>query len=212
MANIKSAKKRISVIARRKQENRFVKSTLSTYIKKFRAQIAEGKLAEAEKALPEIVAYAYSAASKGVMPKKTASRKVSRLSLLLNKAKNGELKVVESKKTPAKKAASVAKPAVKAEKPIAKAEAKPAEEVAAKPAVKAPAKTAAKVETKTEKAPAKAKAEPAAKAPAKKETAAKPATKKEVEVKPAAKKEVAAKAPAKKAEPKAEAKKTAAKK
>ena len=34
MANIKSAKKRISTIERRRDENRFVKATMSTQIKK----------------------------------------------------------------------------------------------------------------------------------------------------------------------------------
>ena len=36
MANIKSAQKRISTIERRNEENRFVRATLSTKIKKLR--------------------------------------------------------------------------------------------------------------------------------------------------------------------------------
>ena len=41
MANIKSAKKRISTIDRRNAENKYVKATLSTYIKKFRKMIRQ---------------------------------------------------------------------------------------------------------------------------------------------------------------------------
>ena len=49
MANIKSAQKRISTIERRNAENRFVKATLSTKVKKLRKMIEEGNVAEAEK-------------------------------------------------------------------------------------------------------------------------------------------------------------------
>ena len=48
MANIKSAQKRIDTIERRNQENRFVRATLSTKVKKLRKMIEEGKIAEAE--------------------------------------------------------------------------------------------------------------------------------------------------------------------
>ena len=99
MPNIKSAKKRVTVIARRKEENRFVKSTLSTYIKNFRLLVNAGELEQAEKLLPEVVSYINSAETKGVVHKNTASRKVSRLSAMLSKAK-AEVKVEEK---PAKK-------------------------------------------------------------------------------------------------------------
>ena len=41
MANIKSAKKRINTIQRRREENRYVKATISTMIKKFRKLIED---------------------------------------------------------------------------------------------------------------------------------------------------------------------------
>ena len=88
MPNIKSAKKRVLVSERRRLENRYVKSTIATYVKNFRAAVKENKLEEAEKMLPEIVSYIDSAETKGVIHKKTASRKVARLNTLLYKAKN----------------------------------------------------------------------------------------------------------------------------
>ncbi len=87
MANIKSAKKRIDTNNRQKGENKFVKSTLSTYVKGFRKLIAEGKIAEAESKLTETISYIDSACSKGVLHKNNASRKISRLTSALNKAK-----------------------------------------------------------------------------------------------------------------------------
>ena len=87
MANIKSAKKRISTIDRRTAENKFVKATLSTYVKKFRKMLEEGKIAEAEKFSKEVYSYIDSACSKGVIHKNAASRKVGRLASALYKAK-----------------------------------------------------------------------------------------------------------------------------
>ena len=43
MANIKSAKKRISTIQRRREENKFVKATISTLTKKFRKMLEESQ-------------------------------------------------------------------------------------------------------------------------------------------------------------------------
>ncbi|MBO7218464.1 MAG: 30S ribosomal protein S20 [Clostridia bacterium] len=87
MANIKSAKKRIDTIKRRRDENKFVKATLSTYVKNFRKALDEGRVSDAEAKLPEIIAYIDSACSKGVLHANTASRKVGRLSAALFKAK-----------------------------------------------------------------------------------------------------------------------------
>ena len=79
MANIKSAKKRISVINRKTAINRRVKNTLKGILKSFETAMAQGdyelakeKLAAAEKKLMQ-------AAAKGTIHKKAASRKVSRL-------------------------------------------------------------------------------------------------------------------------------------
>ena len=87
MANIKSAKKRINVIAKKTASNKRVKSHLKAIIKNLEGAIATGdfdtakeKLALAEKRLMQ-------AASKGTIHKNAASRKVSRLTSRFNKAK-----------------------------------------------------------------------------------------------------------------------------
>ena len=87
MANIKSAKKRINVIAKKTATNRRVKSHLKAIIKNFEAAVAgkdfdtaKEKLALAEKRLMQ-------AASKGTIHKNAASRKVSRMTNRFNKAK-----------------------------------------------------------------------------------------------------------------------------
>lgn len=87
MANIKSAKKRIKVIDKKTARNRRIKSHLKAILKNFDSAIATGdfdtaaeKLALAEKRLMQ-------AAAKGTLNKKTASRKVSRLTKRFNAAK-----------------------------------------------------------------------------------------------------------------------------
>lgn len=86
MPNIKSAKKRVEVIERRKTENRLVKSRLATAIKKFRATVATS-VEDTEKMLPDVIALIDSAASKTVIHKNAADRKKARLNLLLDKAR-----------------------------------------------------------------------------------------------------------------------------
>ncbi|MBQ3214312.1 MAG: 30S ribosomal protein S20 [Clostridia bacterium] len=96
MPNIKSAKKKVSVIARRKQENRYVKSTMATMIKNFREAV-KTDVAKAEGMLKDIISYIDSAETKGVIHKNNASRKISRLNTLLFKAKNADNAVAEEK-------------------------------------------------------------------------------------------------------------------
>lgn len=86
MPNIKSAKKKVLVINRRKQENRYVKSTIATMTKNFRATVKED-VSQAETVLKDIISYIDSAKSKGVIHANNASRKVARLNILLDKAK-----------------------------------------------------------------------------------------------------------------------------
>ena len=133
MANIKSAKKRINVINRRREENKYVKATLSTQVKKFRKMLEEGKIAEAEAFSKEVYSYIDSACSKGVIHKNAASRKVGRLAAALYAAKASA--PVETK--PAK----VEKKETKVEE---KTEEKPVKKTAAKKA------TTKKTEEKTE--------------------------------------------------------------
>lgn len=84
---IKSAIKRVSVNDRQRQENRGAKSRLATEVKKFRTMIEANKLEEAEAYLPTVVGIIDNSAKKGIITKDTASRKVSRLSSMLAKAK-----------------------------------------------------------------------------------------------------------------------------
>jgi small subunit ribosomal protein S20 len=72
--------------ARRRERNRYHLSRMRTYIKNFRRLLQEGKVKEAQEYLPEVVSVIYHTASKGVIHKNEASRRVSRLYELLNKA------------------------------------------------------------------------------------------------------------------------------
>lgn len=85
MANIKSAKKRILVNQTKAERNKAIKSKVKTSIKKVNAAI-EAKDAEAAKdALKDASIEISKAASKGVFHKKNAARKISRLSVAVNK-------------------------------------------------------------------------------------------------------------------------------
>ena len=86
MANIKSAKKRIKVIAKKTARNRMVKSQLKTAIKRFEEAVSGGKFDEAKAKLRFVEKKLHQAAAKGVVHKAKASRKVSRLAKKLNKA------------------------------------------------------------------------------------------------------------------------------
>lgn len=84
MANIKSAKKRILVSAARAARNKSVKSEVKTAIRKVEAAVAANDKAAAQSALRSATAVIESAASKGVYHKNNSSRKVSRISKLVN--------------------------------------------------------------------------------------------------------------------------------
>lgn len=85
MANIKSAKKRILIINKKTEVNKSRKSEIKTFIKKFETVLNEGNLEKAKEYLTIIEKKLYQAAAKNTIHKKAASRKVSRLSLRLNK-------------------------------------------------------------------------------------------------------------------------------
>ena len=87
MANIKSAKKRISVIQKKTLINKMRLSQVKTAIKRFELalgagymQVATEKLRYAQKKLTQV-------AAKGTIHKNAASRKISRLTKKFNKAK-----------------------------------------------------------------------------------------------------------------------------
>jgi small subunit ribosomal protein S20 len=86
MANIKSAKKRIGVIAKKTARNRRVKSHLKGILKNFESAVAAGELNTAKEKLALAEKRLHQAAAKGTIHKNAASRKVSRLTKRLNRA------------------------------------------------------------------------------------------------------------------------------
>lgn len=84
MANIKSAKKRILVNKTKAMRNKSIKSGVKTAIKKVEAAVAAKDKAAASEALLSATATIDKAATKGVYHKNNASRKVSRLTKLVN--------------------------------------------------------------------------------------------------------------------------------
>ncbi len=83
MPNIKSAKKRVKVIAAKTMQNRAINSQLKTEIKKANAAVA-GNAADKEAAVRVAIKKIDQAAAKGILPKNTAARKKSTLAKKLN--------------------------------------------------------------------------------------------------------------------------------
>lgn len=89
MANIKQAKKRILVNAKKRLQNQSVRSAVRTALKKARTTVMEGvDVSLSEKLVGEAIKKIDKAASKGIMHKNTAARKKSRLMLKLNSQKS----------------------------------------------------------------------------------------------------------------------------
>lgn len=86
MANIKSAKKRISVIDRKTARNKRVKNHIKEVLKDFDKAIEAGDMTLAKEKLVLAEKKLMQTAAKGVFHKKAASRKVSRLNQRFNKA------------------------------------------------------------------------------------------------------------------------------
>lgn len=87
MANIKSQEKRILISEKERMQNKAKKSRVATEIKKFRLALTENRIADAEELLKSCISLIDSARLDGVYHKNTASRKVSGLTIELNKAK-----------------------------------------------------------------------------------------------------------------------------
>lgn len=85
MANIKSAKKRILVNETKAARNKAIKSKIKTVVKKVNAAIEAKDVDAAKAALLVAISDINKAASKGVYHKKTAARKISRLTIAVNK-------------------------------------------------------------------------------------------------------------------------------
>ncbi|QUH30996.1 30S ribosomal protein S20 [Vallitalea guaymasensis] len=86
MANIKSAKKRIKVTETKTARNKAIKSRVKTETKKVLAAVESGDKTTAEKQLLVAISYIDRAKVKGIYHKKTAARKVSRLTKAVNNA------------------------------------------------------------------------------------------------------------------------------
>lgn len=87
MANHKSAKKRARQTVKRTARNRPVKTHIKTTTRAFREAIAEGDKTKVEETYKAAAQTLRRAASRGVIPKRTASRRVSRLSVAFNTAR-----------------------------------------------------------------------------------------------------------------------------
>ena len=85
MPNHKSAKKRVRQTEKRRLRNREVMVATRTYIKQARAAIDGGNAESIRTALARAIKAIDTAASKGVMHRNQASRKISRLTLAANK-------------------------------------------------------------------------------------------------------------------------------
>ncbi len=84
MANHKSAEKRHRQSKIRNARNTHIKSTMRSLVKKVRTAVADGDMETATTVLEKAVPYIDKAATKGVIHKATASRKISRLVKLVN--------------------------------------------------------------------------------------------------------------------------------
>jgi len=85
MPNHKSAKKRVRQTDKRRLRNRAVMVSTRTFIKQARAAIDSGNAESAREALQRAIKAIDSAASKGVMHRNQAARKISRLTKAANK-------------------------------------------------------------------------------------------------------------------------------
>jgi small subunit ribosomal protein S20 len=79
MANTRSAKKMVRKIARRTERNKSRVSRVRTFLRKVEEAIASGEKQSAAQALRDVQPELMRAAQKGVLHKRTASRKISRL-------------------------------------------------------------------------------------------------------------------------------------
>ena len=84
MANIKSAKKRVQVTAVRTERNKAIRSEVKTYVKRVEAAVESKDKALAESEPKAAIKVIEMAGSKGVYHDNTVSRKVSRLTKLVN--------------------------------------------------------------------------------------------------------------------------------
>lgn len=87
MPNIKSAVKRMRTNRIRQERNRKAKSAMRTAVTKVKSALEKGDLDAAEVALPIALSLIGKNAKKGMIHKRTASRKTSRLAKKMNAAR-----------------------------------------------------------------------------------------------------------------------------
>ena len=85
MANIKSAKKRILVNKTKADRNKAIKSGVKTAVKKVLAAVEANDKEAAQSALLAATSTIDKATKKGIYHKNTAARKISRLTVAVNK-------------------------------------------------------------------------------------------------------------------------------
>ena len=85
MPNIKSAKKRVLVIAKKTLQNKMVMTNLKTCLKKFDAAVNEGDKAAASEAYKVAVKKVDQAVARGILHKNNAAHKKSQFTLMYNK-------------------------------------------------------------------------------------------------------------------------------
>ncbi len=86
MANHKSAEKRARQSERRRERNRQARSRIRTLEKDFHAAVDGGKLDEGREQFRGVEGALRRAAATGLIPKRRASRRVSRMAKQLHKA------------------------------------------------------------------------------------------------------------------------------
>ena len=86
MPNIKSAEKRVRIIARRTFRNAPLKSSLRTTIKKFETALAQSDIERARLALNIATRALDKSVTKGIIHRNTADRRKSRLTRRFNAA------------------------------------------------------------------------------------------------------------------------------
>ncbi|MDX1524347.1 MAG: 30S ribosomal protein S20 [Anaerolineae bacterium] len=87
MANIKSAAKRARQNVKRREHNRYYRTTARTYVKRARAEVEANELDEAESTIQSAIKALDKAAQKGIIHPNNAARRKSRLMKAFNKAK-----------------------------------------------------------------------------------------------------------------------------
>jgi len=88
MPNTKSAIRRTKKTKLQTLTNRIRKSKYKLAVKKMQSHITAGKMDEAKKFLPKFYSQLMKVAKTGIINKKTASRKISRITKNINNSKN----------------------------------------------------------------------------------------------------------------------------